>query len=122
MEIGLVFILLIGVAIMIRVMAGSFDGERIERYLHERGYELIDKSWEPLGPGWFGEKDSRIYEVTYRDEKGNIHRAHVKTSMLSGVYLSHDRIIQKAPISAASIQAEKEALKRRLAELDALDR
>lgn len=84
-------------AVVIRLFAGAFDGERGERYLRDNGYELIDKSWAPFGPGWYGEKDARIYEVVYRDREGKVHRAHVKTSMWSGVYLTNDRIVEEAP-------------------------
>ncbi len=50
-----------------------------------------------LGPGWFGEKDSRIYEIVYRDRDGHVPLAHVKSSMMSGVYLKNDQIIEPPP-------------------------
>ncbi|MBL8897105.1 MAG: hypothetical protein JNM84_05735 [Planctomycetes bacterium] len=100
----------------LRLLAGSLDGDRVERYVRDMGGELIDKSWAPFGPGWFGEKDSRIYEIVYRDREGGVHRAHVKTSMLSGVYLTHDRIVQDRP--PRSVDEEKAALRKRLAELE----
>lgn|SRR5690606_13234170 len=84
-------------AIALRLLAGAFDGDRVERYLRGMGCALIDKSWDPLGPGWFGERDARIYEVVYRDRDGRVHRAHVKTSMMSGVYLTNDRIVEDLP-------------------------
>ena len=76
----------------------------------------IDKSWDPFGPGWFGEKDSRIYEIVYRDRDGRVHRDHVKTSMMSGVYLTNDRIVEDRP--KRSVEEEKAELRRRLAELE----
>ncbi len=103
-------------ALVIRLLAGSFDGERVKEHFQSKGYDLLDCSWDPLGPGWFGEKDSRIYEVVYRDGGGRVHRAHVKTSMLSGVYLTNDRIIEEAPVR--SVEEEKAALRKRLAELE----
>jgi hypothetical protein len=112
-------ILIVGVIILVvvtRLIAGGFDRERVEQYLRKKGYELIDKSWAPFGPGWFGEKDSRIYEVVYRDREGRVHRAHVKTSMMSGVYLTNDRVIEDAP--AISVEEEKARLRKRLAELE----
>ena len=88
--------IILGIAI--RLLAGSFDGDRVEQCLRDMGCELIDKSWDPLRPGcWFGEKDSRIYEVVYRDRDSRTHLAHVKTSMMSGVYLTNHRIIEEAP-------------------------
>ncbi|MGJ8677955.1 MAG: hypothetical protein ACSHX0_10595 [Akkermansiaceae bacterium] len=107
------FILL---ALAIRLMAGSFDGERVEQYIRDMNCELIDKSWDPFGPGWFGEKNSRIYEIIYRDHDGRVHRAHVKTSMMSGVYLTNDQIIEDKP--KQSVEEEKIELRRRLAELE----
>ncbi len=104
------------VAIVFRLIAGSFDGERVERYIREIGGELIDRSWDPFGPGWFGDKASRIYQIVYRDRDGRTHRAHVKTSMLSGVYLTNDQVVEDAP--PRSIEEEKARLKKRLAELE----
>jgi len=116
MEIVPVVLVVVILAVVLRLVAGSLDGERVERYLQSQGYTLIDKSWDPFGPGWFGEKDSRIYEVVYRDRAGRVHRAHVKTSMMSGVYLTNDRIVEdKLP---RSVEEEKAELRRRLAELE----
>jgi hypothetical protein len=91
MEPSVIFIGFIILAIIIRLISGSFDGDRVEQHIRDMGCELIDQSWDPFGPGWFGEKDSRIYEIVYRDGDGSVHRAHVKTSMMSGVYLTNDR-------------------------------
>ena len=96
MEPLLLFGGVIVLAIIFRLIAGSFDGERVERYVREQGWELVDRSWDPFGPGWFGEKDSRIYQIVYRDRQDNVHRAHVKTSMLSGVYLTNDHVVEAA--------------------------
>lgn len=117
--------------LVIRLVAGSFDGERIEAYVREQGWKLVDKSWDPFGPGWFGEKDSRIYQIAYADREGNIHKAHVKTSMMSGVYLTRDVIVQPAgtepresvgesePVpSPEDLRRENEDLRRRIAELE----
>jgi hypothetical protein len=120
MEPVLLIIGFIVLAVVIRLIAGSFDGERVERHLRDMGCELVDRSWDPFGPGWFGEKDSRIYEVVFRDRDGRLHRAHVKTSMLSGVYLTNDRIIEEPPVR--SVEEEKAALLRRLAEIEEQER
>ncbi len=115
MEPFLLIIVFVVLAIGIRLCAGALDGDRVERHVRDMGGELIDKSWDPFGPGWFGEKDSRIYEIIYRDSRGALHRAHVKTSMLSGVYLTNDRIIEEP---RESVEEEKARLRRRLAELE----
>ncbi|MBC2594139.1 hypothetical protein H5P28_07670 [Ruficoccus amylovorans] len=134
MSFSVIFIF-IGFAVLvliIRLVAGSLDDDRVEQYVRDMGGELLDKSWAPFGPGWFGEKNDRIYEIVYRDRAGLVHRAHVKTSMFSGVYLTRDRIIEGSPPNPAraphpdplapntslSIEEEKAALRRRLAELE----
>ena len=93
-------IIVIMLIIAIRIIAGWLDDGWIKSYLSERNCTLIEKKWQPFGPGWFGEKDSRIYEVTYRDANGDIHHAYAKTSLFSGVYFTEDRITQKAPPDA----------------------
>ena len=71
MEIAIPF-LFIGVilfAVLIRLMAGSMDNDRVDEYLRERGGRIIEKRWNPFGKGWFGEKDSRIYELTAKSHR-----------------------------------------------------
>lgn len=111
-------------AIGIRLFAGGLDGDRIEQYIAEHNWQLIEKNWDPFGPGWFGDKSDRIYALKYRDEMGNIHQAHAKTSMLSGVYLTNDEIIQHAEIEAIhqppeeNLLEENARLKDRIHELE----
>lgn len=112
------------VALVIRLMAGGLDGDRVERYVRDQGWELVDRSWDPFGPGWFGEKGSRIYQIVYRDQRGDLHRAHVKTSMLSGVYLTNDEVVERAapdPTAPArgDLEEENARLRARIAELEA---
>ena len=122
MEFFGIIIVFIIVAVLIRLMAGSFDGQRVEAYLKQHGWELVSRDWDPFGPGWFGGKNSRIYRITYRDRIGNLHRAHVKTSMLSGVYLTNDHIVESAPTPEPpgheSLRDENERLAARLRELE----
>ena len=115
---GLVLVL------VVRLLAGGLDGGRVERYVRDQGWELVDRSWDPLGPGWFGEKDSRIYQIVYRDQRGDLPRAHVKTSMMSGVYLTRDQIVERAapaPLAPAAgdLVQESARLRERIAELEA---
>ncbi len=122
MEVVLAMIGIVIVVVFLRLAAGSFDGDRVERYVSERGWELVDRSWDPFGPGWFGEKDARIYQIVFRDQQGNTHRAHVKTSMLSGVYLTNDEIVDSAKLPEApaetSLQEENRRLRERIKELE----
>jgi len=79
---------LIATAVAIRLVAGALDGERIANHFEQRGWTVLSQAWDPFGPGWFGERNARIYRVAYVDEQGARRTAHVKTSMLSGVYLT----------------------------------
>ena len=116
-------------AIIIRLAAGSMDTGIIESYARERGWELMDGSWDPFGPGWFGEQDSRIYQIVYRGEHGDVHRARVKTSLFSGVYLTNDVVVEHArdePVdengaryrTEEELRQEVKRLRRRLRELE----
>jgi len=112
----------------IRLAAGALDRGRVKEYVESRGGRLIDTTWEPFGPGWFGEKSDRIYSVHYRDRDGNEHRAHCKTSMWTGVYFTQDSIVKRrAPDDADARPTTKRELleeeNRRLREeLDQLKR
>ncbi|MBN1911245.1 MAG: hypothetical protein JW818_15980 [Pirellulales bacterium] len=129
MEVAGVFFLFIVIAVVFRLLAGSIDTGRIESYVQQRGWTLLDKSWDPFGPGWFGEKDSRIYQIVYRDTQGDIRRAHVKTSMFSGVYLTNDQVVQRAQHTpaddsrtAGDLREENERLRQRIEELERKNR
>jgi hypothetical protein len=86
----------IALAILFRLAAGMFDHGRIADYIQSRGGKVLSCHWWPFGPGWFGEKRDRIYEVTYLDADGNQHRAACKTSLMSGVYFTQDTIVSGA--------------------------
>ena len=122
MEALLAFAGIAALVVIIRLIAGSFDGERVERYVAQNGWELVDRSWAPFGPGWFGEQDARIYQIVYRDQQGNLHRAHVKTSMLSGVYFTNDEIVEVSQPAAhsreTSLEEENRRLRERIRELE----
>jgi hypothetical protein len=62
-----VFIIFAIIAIFIRLVAGSLNGDRIEAYIRKNGWKLVDKSWGSFDPEWFGEKDSRIYQMVYAE-------------------------------------------------------
>jgi len=79
--------------IILRLIAGGMDGDRVENYIKKQGGRLVSSSWAPLGKGWFGEKDSRIYEIVYIDRQGHSHKATCKTSLFSGVYFTEDEIM-----------------------------
>lgn len=123
MDLFALFLVAIILAFAFRLMAGGLDGARVEDYVRSKGWELVDRSWDPFGPGWFGEKDARIYQIVYRDQRGDLHRAHVKTSMLSGVYLTNDEVVERAARGtsaegAEALEQENARLRERIAELE----
>lgn len=124
MDPSIIIPFMIFLIIGLRLLAGVLDDDRIRKYIAEHNWELIEKYWDPFGPGWFGDKSDRIYAIQYRDEVGSIHKAHVKTSMLSGVYLTNDEIVPSTPFypppqsPQESLQDENARLKARIHELE----
>jgi hypothetical protein len=80
-------------AIGFRLLAGTMDKQRIASYVASAGGRIESISWNPFGPGWFGEKSDRIYHVRYVDGQGFRHNAHCKTSLTTGVYFTEDRVV-----------------------------
>jgi hypothetical protein len=89
---ALAIVAFVFVFVVIWLGSMSLDNDRISSYIKERGGRVISINWAPFGKGWFGEKNDRIYEVVYYDRVGNQHWATCKTSMMSGVYWTEDRI------------------------------
>ena len=81
-----VFLGFIGLAVVVRVLIDRLDRQRIRDHLAERGCRTVEIHWDPFGPGWFGEKGERIYEVCYETPTGEPVIANCKTSLFSGVY------------------------------------
>jgi hypothetical protein len=90
------FFLIVGVLVAFRLFLGTMDHSRVEEYIEARGGRVIDKQWNPFGPGWFGSQHERIYDVRYEDRDGNLHDANCKTSLLAGVYFTEDRVVASA--------------------------
>ncbi|MDB6025266.1 MAG: hypothetical protein JWM68_1489 [Verrucomicrobiales bacterium] len=94
-EVLWIFVPLVGLAVVIRLMAGNQDDARIRQEIERKGGSVIKILWNPLGPGWFGDKNNRLYEVTYRDRNGQTIVANCKTNMFSGVYWSDPRVLDE---------------------------
>jgi hypothetical protein len=125
--ISLIFLIVpiaIALAIGFRVVAGSMDRERIRAYVEQRGGRLIETTWAPFGPGWFGGGKERIYQVRYRDHEGSIHEAYARTNMWIGVYFTEDNIVHhaKMPIDEDHVESLEEENARLRAELERLKR
>lgn len=101
-----VFLGFIGVAVLARLIADRLDRQRIRDSLGARGCRTLEIHWDPFGPGWFGEKSDRLYEVVYAPPSGGRVVAHCKTSLFSGVYW-HD---SAGPASASQAAAERDPL------------
>jgi hypothetical protein len=102
-----VVIVVVGIAIVVRLLAGGMDRDRIEEYVASHGGKLLEKHWNPFGKGWFAQKGSRIYEIKYLDKEGNLHQATCKTSLFSGVYFTEDSIIQYSQKNDDNNRAER---------------
>lgn len=125
----------IAASVIFRLLADSMDRERVREYVTRTGGELLETHWAPFGPGWFGEKSDRIYSVRFRDRSGCIHEAHVKTSLMTGVYMTNDTIVScpqpkaepprpkhlDASAQQETVEQEKARLRKRLAELEQMD-
>ena len=122
----LIIPIFIAIVLGFRLFAGGMDKDRVRDYVISKGGHVISIEWHPFGKGWFGERDSRIYAVQYKDREGNLHQATCKTSMFSGVYFTEDNIVHHATAkpssttpSLADVQAENLRLRRELEQLKA---
>jgi hypothetical protein len=118
----LVIPIALAVGLFFRYFAGSLDQDRVKSYVEQRGGRFISAEWAPFGPGWFGEKNDRIYQVRYYDYDGNEHEAYAKTSMWTGVYFTDDRIVHYAsrPVDPEEVESLEDENARLRAELDRL--
>ena len=93
-------------------------------YVEQRGGTVTSIGWAPFGPGWFGEKSDRIYEVHYTDRDGNKHQAYAKTSMMTGVYFTEDSVVEYAnrPVDAQEVETLEDENARLRMEIERLKR
>ena len=89
----------VGIALAIRLLAGTLDHDRIRQYVQSRGGSVRSIHWSPFGRGWFGDKHHRIYEVAYDDADGHPHVATCKTSLWAGVYWTEDEVLAQQPFA-----------------------
>jgi hypothetical protein len=120
----LVILVVICIALAFRLLAGTMDRERIRSYVEDRGGKVIETTWAPFGPGWFGGNKERIYQVRYIDHDSNVHEAYARTSMWTGVYFTEDHITQhaKTPIDEEEVESLEEENRRLREELAQLKR
>lgn len=89
------FLCICALALVLRLIAGSLDGDRIVDCVRGRGGRVVKCRWSPFGTGWLGERGARIYELEYEDRDSRSHRATVRTSLLSGVCFLGDRVVRR---------------------------
>jgi len=80
----------LAIVAVFRIAADRLDRQRICEHVESTGGTVEDIAWNPFGTGWFGSRNERIYEVTYRTRHGKTVSATCKTSMWSGVYWTSD--------------------------------
>ncbi|MFN3411607.1 MAG: hypothetical protein ACK4YF_05565 [Exilispira sp.] len=83
-----VFIAIGSIWLIIFFICRSAAKAAVER----KGNTVISIRWALFGYGWFGEKDSIIFKIKYKDMDGRIHTTYCKSGLLSGVYFSKDEI------------------------------
>ncbi len=89
----LLFVLIMGAVFGCRLLAGRLNHARIRKHIQDMGGAVVKIVWSPLGPGFFGDQYTYIYEVDYRNKNRTHRRAFCKTSMLAGVYFCDDRLV-----------------------------
>ncbi|NBP52523.1 MAG: hypothetical protein EBU70_15325, partial [Actinobacteria bacterium] len=78
--VAMIVVGVIALAVVGRLVTNRLDRNRIGAYAARNGWQLLDCRWKLFGPGWFGSRRERIYEVRYRDSAGREHAAFAKTS------------------------------------------
>lgn len=86
------------IALIARIIADNLDRERIKECIRSQGGRVLRIHWRLFGTGWYGSRNERIYDVDYFAADQSRCRAIAKTSMMAGVYLTKDRIINAAKI------------------------
>ena len=103
----IVVLAFIGLLIYFRARGlAKWDEARIIDHLRQGGGEFISKEWKPFGKGWLSGGIDRIYLVDYYNEAGQLCEVTIRTSALSGVYYTNDRII-RSPVPEDSLMLEE---------------
>jgi hypothetical protein len=68
----LIGLVIISLSVVGRLYSGRFDRERIRKQVESRGGKVVDISWNPFAGGWWGPRNVRHYDVTYRTHRGAV--------------------------------------------------
>jgi hypothetical protein len=109
------FFVFVPLIIGLWVLTINLDKDRVRKNIEANGHSVLTVHWKLFGHGWLSESSkggggNRIYEVEYRDVYRNTHRVWAKTAMLSGVFLSEDRIVVHATVAGGPMTAEEKVL------------
>lgn len=115
---GLVLIILV-LSVGWWLFSFYLDSGRIRNDIEVRNGRLVNKSWNPFGKGWFGEKGERLYDIQYIDSDGNIHNAVCKTSILTGVFWADDFVVGgwQKPSERHTVEEENRRLRAEIEQL-----
>ena len=109
----LILFFLVAATILIRLFIGQLNHARIREYIENNNGEVLGITWTPFGSGWYGERDSVIYQVRYKDGEGNVRQATCKTGIFSGVYFTQDSIVHRARQTQTTFQTPSPAAQSR---------
>jgi hypothetical protein len=121
------FLAFVAFVLTMHFIASMSDDSRIRDYIQNRGGKVLVCEYAPGGPGWWGERDSRIYFVRFVDKHGNEHEAYCKTSTFSGVYFSEDKITKLVvdkdphPVALQALEMENKRLRAELRSLNQIE-
>jgi hypothetical protein len=110
----ILFLIFVPLVVGVWALTITLDKARVRKYLEKIGHSAVTVRWRLFGHGWLSESSkegggNRIYEVEYRNVYGNTHHVWAKTAMLSGVFLSKDRITAHATVGRPMTAEEKVA-------------
>ncbi|HIA28189.1 MAG TPA: hypothetical protein EYN79_08790 [Planctomycetes bacterium] len=104
--------------VVIRVVAGILDKQRIEGEINGKGGTIESIRWTPFARGWLGSKNERFYEVVWEDSDQLRRRATVKTAMLAGNYFADSEVTGgETGDTGGGLAAENQRLRRENEEL-----
>lgn len=102
MDVILLTLSVLGVMACLLHLTIRLDEERIRKCVAEDGGRVLDIARDPSGTpersanGWRVDKGARVYDVRFRDKKGNERTARCSTSLLYGICFSNDDAMQPA--------------------------
>lgn len=106
----------IAVVVLTILKLACMNEARVRAYFQERGGKLIHMEHDERESSWARKYQIFIPWIRYEDRDGNLHVARCKAGMLTGVYLTDDKIIRygKPHEASQNVQADLQAENQRL--------